>query len=376
MDGRRPVGGRCPPSPVAVVSGRTDAEGSTPEVSVVIVAYRSGGHLDATLDALAAADRRPAFEVVLVDNACPDHSGEAAASAHPWVRLVRSATNTGFGGGCELGVLAARAPIICLLNPDVEVEPGWLGPLVDAVDAGAGAAASVAVDHGGRVLEAGGGIHGDAREPWTAPCPDAADRFVDYASAACLALRRSTFRAVGGFRADYWPAYFEDADLGVRLQAHGGVRVVAASRVLHHVGGDTALVARAAPTFAGRHAGFLDAVPRRALRGGRGAQIAVVDDGGDDRVVAALLRARAARPDAELLVLVGDERRRAGVAPAAVRVGAAVLVGPVAAILDDRWGELDTIVFTDAGTGAAHSASVARSQPQAVVVTEGDEASA
>ncbi len=374
MDGCGPLGAPSAPPPVPVVTEPTGAPDPAVEVSVVVVAYRSGRHLDAALTALAEARRitpTPVFEVVVVDNACPDRSGVLAATAHPWVRLVASAANTGFGGGCELGILAAVAPVICLLNPDVEVDPGWLGPLLGALDAGAGAAASVAVNRSGAVLEAGAGVYGDAAEPWTAACTDPADRFVDYASAACIAFRRSTFRAVGGFRADYWPAYFEDADLGLRLQDHGGVRVVAASRVVHHVGGDSALVARATPTFARRHTRTLDAAPRRAVRGGRGAQVAVVD-AGDDRTAAALHRWRVTRRDVELLVVTGDAQRADVIAGVAADVGAAVLVGPVTTVLDERWGELDTIEFADAAEAARHSASVARSQPQAVVVTDGE----
>lgn len=347
-----------------------DASGPVPDVSVVVVAFRSGQHLDAALGALAAAAAAPTFEVVLVDNACPDGSGVQAAAVHPWVRLVRSDRNTGFGGGCELGVLAARADVICLLNPDVEVEAGWLGPLLDGLDAGAAAVASVAVDRGGRVLEAGAGIHGDAEEPWTAPCTEAADRSVDYASAACLALRRSTFRRVGGFRAEYWPAYFEDVDLGVRLLPLGGVRVVAASRILHHVGGDGALAAAAAPVFARHHARFLDLVPRRALRGGSGRQVALLDDG-SDRVVAALERWRAASAEVELVVVVPAAGRARDLAPAAGRCGAAVVVGPVEQALEERWGELDTVVVVDAAEALAHESVLTRSQPQARVVTVG-----
>ncbi len=349
------------------------APGPAPEVSVVIVAYQSGRHLDAALRSLAAAASAPSFEVVLVDNACPDSSGVRAAGDHPWVRLLRSERNTGFGGGCELGVLAARGDVICLLNPDIEVDVGWLGPLVVALDGGAAAAASVAVDGTGRVIEAGAGIHGDAVEPWTAPCTEAADRRVDYASAACLALRRSTFRSVGGFRADYWPAYFEDADLGVRLLPLGGVHVVAASRVRHHVGGDGALAAAAAPAFARRHARFLDTVPRRALRGGAGPQVALLDDG-SARTVAALDRCRAASAEVELVVVVPTAGRAQELAEVAQRCGAAVVVGTPEEVFDGRWGELDTVVVPDAAAATAHAASLARHQPQARVVTvRGDE---
>jgi glycosyltransferase involved in cell wall biosynthesis len=45
------------------------------------------------------------------------------------------------------------------------------------------------------------------------------DQVVDYTSAACVAIRREDFEKIGGFDYIFEPAYYEDADLCLRVQA-------------------------------------------------------------------------------------------------------------------------------------------------------------
>ena len=57
---------------------------------------------------------------------------------------------------------------------------------------------------------------------------------VDFCSAACLMMRRSDFLEVGGFGFEWEPAYYEDADLCLKLWTRcGKVMVNPAARVIH-----------------------------------------------------------------------------------------------------------------------------------------------
>ena len=57
---------------------------------------------------------------------------------------------------------------------------------------------------------------------------------VDFCSAACLMMRRSDFLEVGGFGFEWEPAYYEDADLCLKLWTRcGKVMVNPAARVVH-----------------------------------------------------------------------------------------------------------------------------------------------
>ena len=181
-------------------------------------------------------------EVIVVDNGSPDDTPDLLTEGFPAVRLIRNATNRGFGHACNQGAEAATAPLVCFLNSDAIVEADWLAPLTKAVaerdDVGAAVpclhelegsvqCAGALVARDGAVLEYGNGA--------TAGDPAVAfPRAVDYGPAACMVIERAAFLACGGFSADYAPAYYEDADLCMTLAARGLRTVyVPASHVRH-----------------------------------------------------------------------------------------------------------------------------------------------
>ncbi len=161
------------------------------------------------------------------------------------IRLFAVDDNLGFAGGNEYGVEQATGEYLCFLNPDLVVGPGWLEPLVAALDDPAvGIAAPVFLNADGSLQEAGQLIFSDT---FTAPIggvdvltgdrSNIFSRDVDYASAACWLVRRADHDAIGGFDRHYHPAYFEDADYALRMEASGKrTRLVADVPVLHHHG--------------------------------------------------------------------------------------------------------------------------------------------
>lgn len=119
---------------------------TNPRVRVVVLNYNGGELTWRCLERLAAIDYpRHELEVVLVDNASSDGLAERVRRARPEVRIITSPKNVGFAGGCNLGMRdLGGVEYVALLNPDTEVETGWLGPLVSALDRepGLGAACS------------------------------------------------------------------------------------------------------------------------------------------------------------------------------------------------------------------------------------------
>jgi len=106
-------------------------------VGVVVVNYHGGDLTIECLRSLLATDW-PAdqLEVVVVDNSPDDGIADRVEAELPAVRVIRSDTNRGFAGGCNLGIRALpEADAIALVNNDATVEPGWLTPLVAALDA-------------------------------------------------------------------------------------------------------------------------------------------------------------------------------------------------------------------------------------------------
>lgn len=115
-----------------------------PVVRVVVLNYDGGRMTLECLDSLLAAD--PAgcdVEVVLVDNASVDGVVDLVRSGYPGVKVIESLENTGFAGGCNLGMGdLTGVDYVALVNNDAVVDPGWLGPLRRALEADAGLGAA------------------------------------------------------------------------------------------------------------------------------------------------------------------------------------------------------------------------------------------
>lgn len=234
---------------VALIQWPTIAE---PAVSVIVVTYGDevvhSGTLLRTLAALSRHHQRRHLPVEVIVVVNPNDTG---ASTSTWLHantrgvcIVEPGRNLGFGGGCDAGIATARAEVIALVNPDLEVTQGWLDPLVAALDDPAVAiAAPPLLNPDGSIQEAGQVIFADGgTDPIGGPRLLGDDRAavwfsrdVDYASAACWVMRRDTYHALGGFDPAYHPAYFEDADLAMRAQQAGlVVRLVIDRPVIHH----------------------------------------------------------------------------------------------------------------------------------------------
>ncbi|MHB8488368.1 MAG: glycosyltransferase family 2 protein [Candidatus Dormibacteria bacterium] len=214
-----------------------------PDVTVVMVTYN---RWDLTREALRllAEVTEPRYEVVIVDNASTD--GTLGELAHvSGARILRNSRNLGFGPATNQGAAMARGRHLLLLNSDAWVRPGWLEPLIDVADADAGvsAVASKLLYPDGRLQEAGSILWRDARvrQYGDGDVPNRAEynfrRTVDYASAACLLVRRSAFIAVGGFDPRFAPVYCEDVDLCLALGAGPGRVVYQPRSVVEHVRG-------------------------------------------------------------------------------------------------------------------------------------------
>jgi GT2 family glycosyltransferase len=243
-----------------------------PVLSIVIVTYTTGRIVMDCIAAIAASLESTPYEVIVVDNA---GDGRMPSSLRlrlgtSGVRLLTSTTNLGFGGGNELGMHHARGEVLCLLNPDAIVQPGWAEPLLACVaDPAIGIAAPVLINPDSSVQEAGQTVDQRAITQPLRTLSDVPVADVPYSSAACWMMRRDVHELVGGFDAAYHPAYFEDLDFALRTQRAGFRTVVVSdSKVVHHQG--TSTQHRPAPAlaqqaiFRRRWATFLRQLPATA----------------------------------------------------------------------------------------------------------------
>lgn len=246
-----------------------------PAVSVIVVTRNTREVTLRCLDSLSQNTTSGAYEVIVVDNASSDGTSEDLRHS-PGIRLIRNDENLGFGVGVNMGAAQATGRYLLLLNSDAFVEPGWLDPLLAAMEADPGTAAVVpmVLNLDGSLQEAAALVSGDGRTIAHGSGADPADpayrfpRFVDYGSALCMLVRRRAFEAVGGFDPVYGLGYCEDVDLCFRFAERGWrVRYEPRSRVLH-VGGASSdpqtieeLVSMNTRTLRARWGGFLSRRP-------------------------------------------------------------------------------------------------------------------
>ncbi|WP_304219273.1 glycoside hydrolase family 99-like domain-containing protein [Phenylobacterium aquaticum] len=216
---------------------------AAPRASIVIPAYNN---LTFTLECLAsvqAAGGLEAAEVIVIDDASTDRTPEVLAKV-PGLRLITNPQNLNFIRTCNRAAGEARGEFVIFLNNDVQVREGWLAallaPFAEIENVGATAPKMLFPD--GRLQEAGArvGIDGTSEMIGLFEDPDLARwnqrREVDYASGACLAVRRAVFAELGGFDEAFVPAYCEDADLCFRLRKRG-LRIIyePGSEIVHHL---------------------------------------------------------------------------------------------------------------------------------------------
>lgn len=88
------------------------------DVSIIIVNYNTSKLLSECLHTIRQHTHCLEYEVIVVDNDSKDNSRDMIKKDFPWVRLIESPTNLGFGGANNLGMKAANGKYFFLLNSD------------------------------------------------------------------------------------------------------------------------------------------------------------------------------------------------------------------------------------------------------------------
>lgn len=209
-----------------------------PLISVVIVAYDSGGAL---LRCLATVDREDegVHEVIVVDNGGGGEEIEIA-SLSSRVRVVSVGRNLGFAAGCNLGAEHAEGDVLVFLNPDTVVAPGALRQLARTLEDESIAIAMARLrllyeptrlNSAGTVVHISGlGWAGGYAEDAASACSSAD---VVAPSGAAMAIKADEFRRLGGFRPEFF-MYHEDQELGWRVRMNGKRVVMDAAADVYH----------------------------------------------------------------------------------------------------------------------------------------------
>jgi GT2 family glycosyltransferase/glycosyltransferase involved in cell wall biosynthesis len=245
---------------------RFDLDGP-PDLSVLMVLH---DNFALTLQALASLRQSHggAIELILVDSGSIDETRHIARYV-TGARLVRFESNVGYIRGCNAGLELVAADVVLYLNNDVELAAGSVAAALARLRSNPriGAVGGKIIRTHGVLQEAGCIVW---RDGWTtcylrdqSPlCPEANFvRDVDFCSAVFLLARTDVVRDCRGFDDAFAPAYYEDADLCLRIRSAGYRVVYDPSVVVHHleygsaeaVADVDARIAQAREIFAKKH---------------------------------------------------------------------------------------------------------------------------
>lgn len=102
-----------------------------PLISLITINYNQYGVTVDFLNSLSKLSYRN-FEVIVIDNASLDDTGEALKISFPFVRIYRTNKNLGFTGGNNLGMKLSKGDYILLINNDTEIaDPNLLEKLLE-----------------------------------------------------------------------------------------------------------------------------------------------------------------------------------------------------------------------------------------------------
>ncbi len=195
------------------------------------------------------------FSSTVIDNNSSDDSVEFMQEWFPEVDIVALDKNYGFAGGYNKGLEQVQSKYIAFLNSDVQVQNGWLTPLVEYLekhpDIGAVMPKILSYEekHKFEYAGAAGGYMDALAYPY---CRgrlfdvveedkgqyDKAVSELDWVSGAAFIMRTELFNALGGFDEDFF-AHMEEIDLCWRIRNAGYKLAVLPSSVVYHLGGGT-----------------------------------------------------------------------------------------------------------------------------------------
>jgi N-acetylglucosaminyl-diphospho-decaprenol L-rhamnosyltransferase len=235
------------------------AEPGTARWAAVVVSYNYGDLLERCVRSILDDASAGVPDVVVVDNGSTDGSLERLSAALPKARVFAAPGNVGYARGANLGIATTDAPVVAVLNGDVELAPGVAAAMLAAIDTDPRVAAA-----GPRVLNTDGSVYPSARtdpglwvaaahaafglvwrtNPWTRryrqlDVDPTAARHVDWISGAAVWLRREALDDVGGWDERYF-MYMEDVDLCLRLRRAGWrIAYEPSGEILHTQGAST-----------------------------------------------------------------------------------------------------------------------------------------
>lgn len=230
------------------------------QVSVIIINYNTNQLLSDCLNSIKDKTKDIEYEVIVVDNDSKDGSQEMLREKYPWIRLIESKENLGFGKANNLGMKNAKGKYFFLLNSDTILVNNAIKEFYDFSEQnpGFGALGSILLDKNLNPCHSYGIFQSELKslknvlakylrflkDHVQQPSQISEPIEVDYITGADLWVSRIVFENIGGFDPDYF-MYFEEADWQLRMKKAGLDRlVIPGPQIIHLEGGSDSTKSR------------------------------------------------------------------------------------------------------------------------------------
>lgn len=224
-----------------------------PSVAIVILNWNGRAYLQRFLPSVTASTY-PGKQVIIADNASTDDSLAFVRAHYPSVGIIALPQNYGFAKGYNEALKQVQADYYVLLNSDVEVQPGWIEPIITLMERDRSVAVcqpKILTYDNKRLFEYAGGAGGwldhlgypFARGRIFDVCEEDQGQYdsiepVFWASGAAMFVRPEIYHGLGGLD-EFFFAHQEEIDFCWRVQLAGHKVYACPASVVYHVGGGT-----------------------------------------------------------------------------------------------------------------------------------------
>ncbi len=220
-----------------------------PQVSIIIPTRNSQKLVKQCVDSIYNKTSYPDFEIILVDNGSDDPEAIKYfqdLEAKNQIKLISDPRPFNYSALNNLAVAQSNAPVLCLLNNDIEViSDNWLEEMVSLVlQPNVGAVGAMlyypddTIQHAGVVMGLGGlaaHIHGGLERGTPGYVGRAALRqSLSAVTGACMVVSRDNYEKVSGLDEENLAVAYNDIDFCLKLQAIGKRNIWTPHAELYH----------------------------------------------------------------------------------------------------------------------------------------------
>jgi len=211
------------------------------DVSIIIITYNQYEYTSKCIKSLLKYTNE-SFEIVVIDNASKDDSGNKIKKDFPGVHVYCNNNNLGFPKAVNQGIVQSKGDYVLILNNDTVVTAGWLERMIEVAES------DPKIGIVGPISNEVSGLQKDNDAKY-----ETIEEMHKYAAEVstknkgevfnfprvaflCTLIKRKVINEIGGLDERFSPGNYEDDDFCLRSQMGGYKTVIAKDVFIHHYG--------------------------------------------------------------------------------------------------------------------------------------------